>query len=70
VIELPAERRGLVLLPRRWVVERRFARIARFRRLSRSEERSAKTLAGVDYVALACVTLLRAFVGVSVHCSF
>jgi transposase len=33
VVKLPEARRGFVLLPRRWVVERSFAWAARFRRL-------------------------------------
>ena len=41
----PAEaKRGFILLPRRWVVERSFAWAARFRRLARDYERLAETL--------------------------
>ena len=32
VVKLPEVRRGFVLLPRRWVVERSYAWIGRFRR--------------------------------------
>jgi transposase len=35
VVKLPEAKKGFVLLPRRWVVERRFAWTARFRRLAR-----------------------------------
>ncbi len=35
VVKLPQAKRGFVLLPRRWVVERSFAWAARFRRLAR-----------------------------------
>jgi transposase len=35
VIKLPEAKHGFVLLPRRWVVERSFAWMARFRRLAR-----------------------------------
>jgi transposase len=35
VIKLPEAKQGFVLLPRRWVVERRLAWMARFRRLAR-----------------------------------
>lgn len=35
VVKLPAAKRGFVLLPRRWVVERSFAWMARFRRVAR-----------------------------------
>lgn len=61
VIKLPEARRGFVLLPRRWVVERSFAWMARFRRLARDYERSATTLAGLHYIAFACLMLHRAF---------
>ena len=49
-------KRGFVLLPRRWVVERTFAWVARFRRLARDYERLDTTLAGYHWLAL--VTLL------------
>lgn len=62
VIKLPEARRGFVLLPRRWVVERSFAWMARFRRLARDYERSSTTLAGLHYVAFACLMLHRACV--------
>ena len=35
VVKLPQAKRGFVLLPRRWVVERSFAWMARFRRLAK-----------------------------------
>jgi transposase len=46
VVKHPEAKRGFVLLPRRWVVERSFAWAARFRRLARDYERLATTLAG------------------------
>lgn len=39
VVKLPDVKKGFVLLPRRWVVERSFDWIARFRRLARDYER-------------------------------
>jgi transposase len=51
----PEATRGFVLLPRRWVVERSFAWAARFRRLTRDYERLPETLAGLHFVAFACV---------------
>ena len=57
VVKLPEAKRGFVLLPRRWVVERSFAWAARFRRLARDYERLATTLAGLHFVAFACVML-------------
>ena len=47
----------LVLLPRRWVVERSFAWAARFRRLAREYERLSQTLAGLPYLAFAILML-------------
>ncbi len=57
VVKLPEAKRGFVLLPRRWVVERSFAWIARFRRLARDYERLPETLAGLHYVAFASLML-------------
>jgi transposase len=57
VVKLPEAKRGFVLLPRRWVVERSFAWAARFRRLARDYERLATTLAGLHFLAFACLML-------------
>lgn len=59
VVKHPEAKRGFVLLPRRWVVERSFAWAARFRRLARDYERLADTLANLHYVAFACLMLAR-----------
>jgi transposase len=59
VIKHTEAKRGFVLLPRRWVVERSFAWAARFRRLARDYERLAQTLAGYHYLAFACLMLHR-----------
>jgi transposase len=59
VVKLPEAKRGFVLLPRRWVVERSFAWMARFRRLARDYERLPETLAGLHFVAFACLMLHR-----------
>ena len=61
VVKLPEAKRGFVLLPRRWVVERSFAWLARFRRLARDYERWPETLAGLHFVALALVLAQRLF---------
>jgi transposase len=57
VVRLPTAKRGFVLLPRRWVVERSFAWAARFRRLARDYERLATTLAGFHWLAFVCLML-------------
>jgi transposase len=60
VIKLSEAKRGFVLLPRRWVVERSFAWTARFRRLARDYERLPQVLAGLHFIAFACLMLHRA----------
>jgi transposase len=51
VVKLPEAKRGFVLLPRRWVVERSFAWAARFRRLARDYERLPETVAGLHFTS-------------------
>src|SRR5258708_5192222 len=57
VVKLPESKRGFVLLPRRWVAERSFAWEARFRRLARDYERLPAVLAGLHFIAFACLLL-------------
>lgn len=68
VVKLPTTKRGFVLLPRRWVVERSFAWMARFRRLVRDYERLAETLAALHFVAFA-ILLVHRFVTLMVQSS-
>ncbi|GAB0114919.1 IS5 family transposase [Acidisoma sp. C75] len=60
VVKLPEAKRGFVLLPRRWVVERSFAWATRCRRLVKDYERYAATLAGLHVVAFACFMIKQA----------
>jgi len=60
IVKLPEAKKGFVLLPKRWVVERSFAWTTRFRRLVRDYERYASTLAGLHIVAFTCIMLSRA----------
>jgi transposase len=60
VIKLPEAKRGFVLLPRRWVVERSFGWTTRFRRLVKDYERCAQTLADLHIVAFVCLMLKKA----------
>ena len=60
VVKLPEAKKGFVLLPRRWVVERSFAWAARFRRLSRDYERLPQTLAGLHLLVFVCLMLAKA----------
>ena len=57
VVKLPEAKRGFVLLPRRWVVERSQGWAARFRRLARDHERLAETLKGLHVVVFAMLML-------------
>jgi transposase len=52
VVKLPEAKRGFVLLPRRWAMERGFAWTRRFRRLARNYERLAEILVGSHLVPL------------------
>ncbi len=61
VLKLAAAKRGFVLLPRRWVVERSFAWAARFRRLARDYERLAPTFAGLHWLAFLSLMLNSLF---------
>lgn len=60
VIKLPEAKRGFVLLPRRWVVERSFAWATRCRRLVKDYERYASTLAGLHIIAFVGFMLKQA----------
>ncbi len=59
VVKLPTTKRGFVLLPRRWVVERSFAWTTRFRRLARDYERLPETLAGLHFLSFAILLVSR-----------
>ncbi|MER3435465.1 MAG: IS5/IS1182 family transposase [Leptolyngbya sp. ERB_1_1] len=61
VVKLPEAKKGFVLLPRRWVVERSFGWMSRFRRLVRDYERLAETLAGFHLIAFAML-MVKQFV--------
>ncbi len=59
VVKLPEARKGFVLLPRRWVVERSFAWLSRFRRLAKDYERLPETVTGLHLVAFSTLMLGR-----------
>ena len=63
VVKHPSVKKGFMLLPRRWAVERSFAWAARFRSLARDYERLPQTVAGLHFVAFACLMLNRAYSG-------
>jgi transposase len=57
VVKLAEAKKGFVLLPRRWVVERSFGWLARFRRLSRDFERLPHVLAALHFLVFAMLML-------------
>ena len=59
VVKKPEGQTGFVFLPRRWVVERSFAWLSRFRRLGRDYERLSSTLQQLHFVVFACLMLAR-----------
>ncbi len=59
VVKHSEAKKGFVLLPRRWVVERTFAWMGRFRRLARDYERLAEVLAGWHWLAFLTLLLPR-----------
>lgn len=59
VVRLPEAKKGFVLLPRRWVVERMIGWLARFRRLARDYERLNETLADWHWLAIVVLMLHR-----------
>jgi transposase len=61
VVKLSEAKRGFVLLPRRWVVERSFGWASRFRRLARDYERLPASLAAFHWLAFACLMLHNFF---------
>jgi transposase len=58
VVKLDQAKRGFVLLPRRWVVERSFAWTRRFRYLVRDYGRLPETLKGI-YIAAFAILMLQ-----------
>lgn len=63
VVKLADAKRGFVLLPKRWVVERSFGWATRFRRLAKDYERLPTTVAGLHFLSFALLMLaqLRSF---------
>jgi transposase len=59
VVKHNEPKRGFLLLPRRWVVERTFGWLGRFRRLARDYERLTTTLKGWHWLASLVILLAR-----------
>lgn len=60
---LDESKKGFVLLPKRWVVERSFAWMARFRRLARDYERLTETLKSFHKLAFSILLLPKVLDG-------
>lgn len=60
IVKHTEAKRGFVLLPKRWVVERCFAWATRFRRLAKDYERLPTTVAGLHFVAFVCLMAHKA----------
>ena len=58
-VRLADAKRGFVLLPRRWVVERSYAWATRFRRLAKDDEWLPETVARLHFAAFACLMVHR-----------
>lgn len=58
IVNRPPEQHGFAVLPRRWVVERTFAWLGRYRRLSKDYEHCTKSSEGTVYLA-SIHTMLR-----------
>jgi transposase len=60
VVKHSEAKRGFILSPRRWVVERSCGWLGRFRRLARDYEGLTTTLAGWHWLAFAALLLAKA----------
>jgi putative transposase len=61
VIEKPADQVGFAVLPKRWVVERTFAWLGRYRQLSKEYDRRPESTEGWIYLASIDILLKRLF---------
>lgn len=59
IIPKPSAQKGFVLVPRRWVVERTFAWLGRYRRLSKDYEYYCETQQSMIYLAMSHLMLRR-----------
>jgi putative transposase len=59
IVKRPTNATGFVLLPRRWVVERTFAWLGRYRRLSKNYEERLNSSEAMIYIAMIQLMLRR-----------
>jgi transposase len=60
VVELAEAKKGFVLRPKRWVVERSFVWVARFRRLVKDYERLSDVIRELQFLVFAILMLPKA----------
>ena len=63
IVQRPAEQVGFQVLPRRWVVERTFGGLGRYRRLSKEYEALPETSEALIYVAMIRLMVRRLATG-------
>jgi transposase len=61
-VKLSEAQRSFLMLSRRWVVERNFACVTRFRELAKDFAWRPKEVAELPFAVVACITLARCFV--------
>ena len=61
IVARPKEQKGFAVLPRRWVVERTFAWLGRYRRLSKDYERLSRTSEATIVAAMIHLMARRSF---------
>jgi len=59
IVNRPKDQKGFMVLPRRWVVERTFAWLGRYRRLSKDDERLPETSETLIEIAMIHLMLKR-----------
>lgn len=59
IVKKKKKKPGFQVIPRRWVVERTFAWLSRFRRLSKEYERNPESSASMVYIASSRLMLRR-----------
>jgi putative transposase len=59
IVPKPAGQKGFAVVPRRWVVERTFAWLGRYRRLSKDYEYHVETSQAMIYLAMSHLMLRR-----------
>jgi putative transposase len=59
IVKRPEGAKGFVLLPRRWVVERTFAWLSKYRRLSKDYEETTRSSEAWIYIAMTHIMVRR-----------